>query len=151
MCQVTSYCSAAGCAVYFDQQTGFSDPIEIPKCPILLVQLRSAGFVNCLPVDGSPLDWALAYHKVQSRLKDQVIALTLCCRMASRALNSKGSECVCEASCRASSRTSQRSNPSPRKSNTKRLWGVTMAFNDCGDTSRGYIEMPSEQKSPKTP
>lgn len=56
--------------------------------------------------------------------------LTLCCSMASRALNSKGRECDCEASCGASSRTNQRSKLSPRKSNTSKDSGVTMAFKD---------------------
>lgn len=55
-------------------------------------------------------------------------SLTLCCSMASRALNSKGKECVCDASWEARSSTSQRSKPRPRKSNTSRDWGVTIAF-----------------------
>lgn len=54
--------------------------------------------------------------------------LTLCCSMASRALNSKGKECVCDASWEARSSTSQRSKPRPRKSNTSSDWGVTIAF-----------------------
>lgn len=58
----------------------------------------------------------------------------MCCRRASSALNSKGSECDCDASWGASSSTNQRSNPKPRKSNTNRDCGVTMAFKDCGET-----------------
>lgn len=54
--------------------------------------------------------------------------LTLYCSMASRALNSKGKECVCDASWEARSNTSQRSKPRPRKSNTSRDWGVAIAF-----------------------
>lgn len=51
--------------------------------------------------------------------------------MASSALNSKGRECVCDASWGASSRTSHRSSPRPRKSNSKRDCGVKMALRDC--------------------
>lgn len=58
--------------------------------------------------------------------------LTLCCNMASRALNSKGREWVCDdaASCGAKSKTNQRSRLSPRKSNTSKEFRVTMAFKD---------------------
>lgn len=58
------------------------------------------------------------------------VRLTLCCSMASRALNSNGRDCACDASCGASSRTNQRSKLSPRKSNTSKDSGVTMAFKD---------------------
>lgn len=54
--------------------------------------------------------------------------LTLCCSIASKALNSKGKDCVWDASWEARSSTSQCSIPRPRKSNTSRDWGVTIAF-----------------------
>ena len=76
----------------------------------------------------SRLDTLIHRHTVS------VVCLTLCCSMASSALNSKGRECVCDASWGARSSTNQRSNPSPRKSNTNRDCGVTMAFKDCGET-----------------
>lgn len=61
-------------------------------------------------------------------------AFTLCCRTASKALNSKGREYVARApspaNCGPSSKTSHFSKPSPRKSNTSRHSGVTTAFRD---------------------
>lgn len=66
--------------------------------------------------------------------------LTLCCSMASRALNSKGKEWVCDedASCGAKSRTNQRSRLSPRKSSTSKELRVTMAFKDYGEQWQGH-------------
>lgn len=67
--------------------------------------------------------------------------LALCCSMASRALNSKGRECVCDASWEARSSTSQRSRPRPRKSNTSSDWGVTIAFKVWNTTHLWDVSM----------
>ncbi|TNN52151.1 hypothetical protein EYF80_037633 [Liparis tanakae] len=61
------------------------------------------------------------------------MTFNMACQMASSALNSKGREFDCDASWGASSSTNHCSNPKPRKSNTNRECGVTMAFKDCGE------------------
>lgn len=64
----------------------------------------------------------------------QGVLLTLCCSMASKALNSKGSKYVAKlpspANCGPSSNTSHFSRPNPRKSSTSKHSGVTTALRD---------------------
>lgn len=108
-------------------------------CPVLLVPHHSAELVECLPIDKKSHSYlhvttsenrgvSQSWLNVRIQTHVVVICITLCCRMASRALNSKGRDCVCDASWGARSRTNQRSRPRPRKSNTNRDWGVTIAF-----------------------
>lgn len=135
----TFCCFAVVHAVYSCRLTRFWDPPVLPVRRVSLASQHSAWPAKCSPIDRQKKSPNL---RTQTHGKLGPPGLTLCCSMASRALNSKGRELVCDdvASCGAKSKTNHRSRLSPRKSNTSKEFRVMMAFKDYWGTQQKQRE-----------